>query len=221
MPVFFQQNIDEHTKLGIWHILEDESFFWQVPLQREITHPHKRLQHLAGRYLLHYLFVDFPIELIKIADTRKPFLENEAYHFSISHCGNYVAAIVSKEERVGLDVELPSHKVERIKNKFLSKEELKLAAEQPNEISEMNYKPQTANCKLTLFWCCKEAVYKWWSYGNVDFREKIRLQPFKLQPAGSLVATFFSNEKAIDVTVHYTLFEELCLAWVKTKPIIF
>ena len=73
MPLFFQQDIDDTTRLAIWKIEEEEAFF-HVPLQREITHPHKRLQHLAGRYLLKYLFPDFPTELIRIADTRKPFL---------------------------------------------------------------------------------------------------------------------------------------------------
>ena len=102
MPIFFQQDIDESTRLAIWEIGEEESFFLsQVPLQREITHPHKRLQHLAGRYLLKYLFPDFPVELILIADTRKPYLEDEAYHFSISHCDNYAAVVASKESRVG------------------------------------------------------------------------------------------------------------------------
>ncbi len=120
MPIFFQQDIDKDTKLAVWKIEEEESFFLQhVPLQREITHPHKRLQHLAGRYLLQYLFPDFPISLIKIADTRKPFLENEGYHFSISHCGSYAAALVSKTKRVGVDIEVPTHKVEKIKHKFL------------------------------------------------------------------------------------------------------
>ena len=95
MPIFYQQDIDDSTKLGIWKIEEDEDFFLeQVPLQRDITHPHKRLQHLAGRFLLKYLFPDFPVKLIKIADTKKPFLEDEAYHFSISHCDDYAAAIV-------------------------------------------------------------------------------------------------------------------------------
>ena len=60
MPVFYQQTINEQTKLAIWKIEEDEAFFLQhVPLQRSITHPHKRLQHLAGRYLLGYLFPRF------------------------------------------------------------------------------------------------------------------------------------------------------------------
>src|SRR5688572_33506351 len=84
MPLFYQQAVDSETKLAIWKIEEEEQFFLDhVPLQREITHPHKRLQHLAGRYLLQFLFPDFPIRLIQIADTRKPFLEDEAYHFSI------------------------------------------------------------------------------------------------------------------------------------------
>src|SRR6476619_5838013 len=116
MPLFFQQQVNLHTKLAIWKIEEAESFF-DVPLQRSITNPHKRLQHLAGRYLLRYLFPDFPLDLIRIADTRKPFLEDEAFHFSVSHCGNFAAAIVSTVRRVGIDVEIPSEKVQRIRPK--------------------------------------------------------------------------------------------------------
>ena len=56
MPIFFQQDIEDNTRLGIWKIEEEEKFFLQsVPLQNEITHPHKRLQHLAGRFLLKQL----------------------------------------------------------------------------------------------------------------------------------------------------------------------
>src|SRR5215211_2954663 len=127
MPIFYQQDIDDSTKLAIWKIEEEEPFFLKsVPLQREITHPHKRLQHLAGRYLLKYLFPDFPTELIRIADTRKPFLEDEAYHFSISHCGDFAAVIVSSKCRVGIDVEIISGKVARIQHKFLSEEEIEI-----------------------------------------------------------------------------------------------
>ena len=203
MPIFFQQDIDENTKLAIWKIDEEEDFFLNgVPLQREITHPKKRLQHLAGRYLLKTLFADFPVELIKIADTRKPYLENETYHFSISHCDEYAAAIVSKTDRVGVDVEIPSIKIDRIKNKFLSEDELSIL-QSPFSINQ-----------LTLMWCCKEVVYKWWSYGGVDFSEKIRLQPFQLQPSGNLSAKFLLGKEA-DLTLHYIIFDELCLAWLK------
>ena len=120
MPLVYQKNINPTTKVGVWHITEAEDFFSQIPLQREITHPHKRLQHLAGRFLLKELFPDFPIELIRIASTKKPFLENDVYHFSISHCGDYAAVIVSNNHRVGADIEMPSKKIEKVKHKFSS-----------------------------------------------------------------------------------------------------
>ena len=121
MPLFFQQVIDDSTKLALWKIEEEEAFFSQhVPLQRSITHPHKRLQHLAGRYLLKYLFPDFPIALIQVADTRKPYLRGEDYHFSISHCGDYAGVIVSKNRKVGMDIELFTPKIEKIAHKFVT-----------------------------------------------------------------------------------------------------
>jgi phosphopantetheinyl transferase len=204
MAIFFQQDIDKYTRLGIWKIEEPEEFFLNlVPLQREITHPHKRLQHLAGRWLLKYLFPAFPVGLIQIADTRKPFLENEAYHFSISHCGDYAAVIVSEKYRVGVDIELPSPKVERIRHKFLHREELAL----------LQQKDMDAVVPLTLMWSCKEAVFKWWSYGNVDFSDQIRLSPLSLQLSGVISARFIEQE-TFELELQYCLFDEICLAWV-------
>ncbi len=219
MAIFFQQEIDSDTRLAIWKIEEEESYFLQhVPLQREITHPHKRLQHLAGRYLLQYLAPDFPINLIKIADTRKPFLEDEAYHFSISHCSHYAAAIVSKTKRVGVDIEIPSPKVEKIKNKFLHKEEINWQQAMGNGQWAKNNQQQIQSTDqlinyLTLLWSCKEAVFKWWSYGAVDFSEMIRLQPFTLQPEGMIEGAFIAEE-TYPLQLHYKIFEGLCLAWV-------
>jgi hypothetical protein len=61
MPLFYQHNINDIAKLAVWHISEPEDFFLEkVQLQKTINHPHKRLQHLAGRYLLQLLHPDFP-----------------------------------------------------------------------------------------------------------------------------------------------------------------
>lgn len=217
MPIFFQQDIDDSTRLAVWEIAEGEDFFLQhVPLQRDITHPHKRLQHLAGRYLLQYLFPDFPINLIKIADTRKPYLEDEAYHFSISHCSNYAAAIVSRDKRVGVDIEVPSPKVEKIMHKFLHEEELVAFVHQQSASGDEpeSLKLQTSNPKLTLLWSCKEAIFKWWSYGNVDFSEMIRIESFQLNQQGVINSRFISEQDTISLNLHYQLFEGICLAWV-------
>lgn len=199
MPIFFQHQINEATRLGIWKIEESEDFFKNnVPLQRDVTHPHKRLQHLAGRFLLQFLFPAFPYELIQIADTRKPFLPDEQYHFSISHCGDYAAAIVSRDRRVGIDIEIPVEKIIRIRDKFLHKEEI------------IHY-PVPDIQSLTLFWSAKEAVFKWYGDGGVDFREHIRLQ--QLREKEKSIDCFFAKTNKL-LTAHYRQFHQLTLVWI-------
>lgn len=206
MPIFFQHQINETTRLGVWKIEETEEFFkGNVPQHRDVTHPHKRLQHLAGRFLLQYLFPDFPFELIQIADTRKPFLQNEQYHFSISHCGDYAAAIVSKHNRVGIDVEIPTEKIERIAPKFLSNAEKGVFRIHTEQASEFNIQ------LATLLWSCKEAVFKWYGEGKVDFRQHIQLQ--EQYEATETIDCFFITSKQ-QLMIHYRQFNGLVLAFI-------
>jgi phosphopantetheinyl transferase len=205
MPIFFQHQINDTTRLGIWKIEETEEFFkGNVPQHRDVTHPHKRLQHLAGRFLLQFLFPDFPYALIRIADTRKPFLPDEQFHFSISHCADYAAAIVSKDRRVGIDVEMPSSKIERIKEKFLNEEEFK--------IFNIHIQQSTLNVQLlTSLWSAKESVFKWYGDGGVDFKENILLN--KRHEGNETIDCFFTKNKQ-QLSIHYRLFDHLVLAWV-------
>ena len=223
MSLFYQHNINESTRLGIWKIEEHEGFFLKnVPLKREITHPHKRLQHLAGRYLLKTLFPDFPDEEIVIADTKKPYLPYEQYHFSISHCGIYAAAIVSKNERVALDIEIPADKIARITHKFLNGDEIEkftVPGLQFTVGEPTDYRPQTANLELlTVLWCAKEAVFKWWGWGSVDFSEHILLKHFELGITGNIDATFIRPQQIFSLKLQYKLFGQLCLVWLVNTP---
>ncbi len=204
MPIFFQQQINETTRLGIWKIEETEEFFRaNVPQHRDVTHPHKRLQHLAGRFLLQYLSPSFPYELIQIADTRKPFLPNEEFHFSISHCGDYAAAIVSRNKRVGIDIEIPVEKITTIKHKFLTAKE--------HEIFNLIEPGKDRIPLVTLLWSAKESVFKWYGNGGVDFRKEIQLQ--KLNEENETIDCFFSKNNS-ELTIHYRQFDHLVLAWV-------
>jgi phosphopantetheinyl transferase len=231
MPIFFQQEIDNDTRLAIWKIEEDEDFFLQkaVP-QRLVGHPHKRLQHLAGRYLLRHLFADFPIELIRIADTRKPFLEDEAYHFSISHCGDFAAAIVSKTKRVGVDIEEVRQTVGKVQHKFVSENELDVRNWELGVGNLESGNAQMADIKspiinsqflspdlqlLTLMWSCKEAVYKWYGWGEVDFKEHIVFQKVK-QMTDTLFDSiiYFQKEEQVMLQLHSRSFDGLVLSFV-------
>lgn len=206
MPLFYQQDINLTTKLGVWKIEEEEIFFLaKVPLQRNITHLHKRLQHLAGRYLLPFLFPDFPHAEIEIADTRKPFLPEEQYHFSISHCGEFAAAIVSRTHRPGIDIEMITHRVEKIQHKFLHPEEL---------VFVQNHAAEKQTRLLTLLWSVKEAMFKWWGRGEVDFREALRIGHFSVNDRGTIPVSIDKDGFHVSLLVQYILYEKMTLAWI-------
>lgn len=208
MPLHYQHNINDFTRLALWKIDEPESFFTRkVSLQQSVTHPHKRLQHLAGRYLLPFLFPDFPTDLIQIADTRKPYLPDEDYHFSISHCGDYAAAIVSAHSRVGIDVELITHRVDKIRHKFLHEAELM-------GWNIEGLEPAERFSTLTLLWSAKEAMFKWWGRGDVDCSECMQVKPSKLGPSGQLEAHFVKGGFYQDLVLHYQLSSSLSLVYV-------
>lgn len=238
MPLFFQHVIDDTTQLALWRIEEEEDFFNQhVPLQRTITHPHKRLQHLAGRYLLKYLFPDFPLSLIQIADTRKPFLEDEAYHFSISHCGNYAGVIVSKNNRVGIDIELVTPKIQNIQHKFVAEREWELGVRSwelgdhkgesivNSQWAMGNGEKTISNGRwvndrvalLTLLWSCKEALFKWYGLGEVDFIKHMELQ--QLYTGSELqyeLKFLFKKKEDLLLGLHSRFFNDLVLSYVVT-----
>jgi phosphopantetheine--protein transferase-like protein len=202
MPLFYQHNINDSTKLAVWHITENEDFFLEkVTIKKEVTHPHKRLQHLAGRYLLQILHPDFPLHLIEIAESKKPLLSNGEFHFSISHCGDFAAAIVSESKPVGIDVELITPKIELVKNKFLSESEINLSTINNHQL-------------LTLFWSSKEAIFKWYGKGGISFKKNIILDQLFMKDNKGFINTHFIKGERTDLKLEFRFFGKLCLAWV-------
>ncbi len=213
MPLVYQQNINESTRLAVWHITEPEIFFLEkVPLTGNISHPHKRLQHLAGRYLLPVLFDDFPLALIRIADTRKPFLQGDPFHFSISHSGEYAAAIVSRRNRAGVDIETVSEKVERVVHKFLSDSEqgmIHALAENKGGISNRRN-------LLTLAWSVKETMYKWYGDEAVDFIDHLEIACIEATDNQFSVDCVFKKDVSTDLKVNGLFFNGNFLTWLVT-----
>jgi 4'-phosphopantetheinyl transferase EntD len=210
MALFYQHTINGGTKLAIWRIEEPEAFFLEkVPLKRDVSHPYKRLQHLAGRYLLPRLFEDFPLEEILIADTKKPFLEGEKYHFSISHCGNYAAAIASNHERVGVDIELVTPRIRGIGSKFLNDEETLF-------LKNYEHLPGLHLELMTILWSVKESLFKWYGNGQVDFKTHMQLAGTVSFAANEWIELPFYFTKGIPVqlTISARIFDGLVLAFV-------
>lgn len=209
MPLFFQQNVNNNTRLAIWKITEDESFFLQhVSLQVPIAHPGKRLQHLAGRFLLSVLSPGFPLHQIKISPARKPYLPQDQFKFSISHCSDLAAAIISQSHQVGIDAEIISPVLFKVKNRFLNATEQQFVA---------SIEAQHQLTVLSLLWCAKEAVYKWYGLGAVDFRAMILTDPFIYRSNTDevqITASFVKNNEITPLTMQGRIFNNTTAVWV-------
>ncbi|MEO9144322.1 MAG: 4'-phosphopantetheinyl transferase superfamily protein [Ginsengibacter sp.] len=214
MPLFYQHNINDSTKLAVWHITENEDFFAKkVTIQREVTHPHKRLQHLAGRYLLQILYPDFPFNLIEIAASKKPVLSNNKFHFSISHCADYAAVIISENELVGIDVELITPKIELVRNKFLREDEINLLSD-VNYLSSQDSYQDVSHQLLTLFWSTKECIFKWYGRGKLSFKNNMSIEKLFFENKQGFIDARFMKEETVNLKIEFRFFGKLCLAWV-------
>lgn len=200
MPIIFQQNINNSSIVGVWHITECEDWFRKfVPPGKNINHPHKRLQHLAARKLLADLSPGLSVAEILIHENGKPFLPNEPIHFSVSHCGNYAATIIS-ESKCGIDAELISEKVLRMVPKFLSDNE---------KVFIKQEKMLAATC-----WSIKEAAYKWYGLGKVDFREHMKIQSVSIEQGKITANLEWKKDFRQALQISGVLIDQLVVCWI-------
>lgn len=82
------------------------------------------------------------------------------YHVGVTHTKGYAALMLSKSCDVACDIEHFSDRVERIKSKFLRKDE---------KADDLD--------SLLVHWCGKETVYKLFSEDNLQFSQ-MRVGPF-------------------------------------------
>lgn len=209
MPLLFQNYINSNTQLAVWKTEEEEDFFAKkVTIQQPIHHPHKRLQHLAGRYLLSFLIPHFPYNDLLVNERGKPYLSTGQYHFSISHCGDYAAVIISSENACGIDVELFSNKTGKVKNKFLSEEEQAYINGFEKKDESLFLHPKL----YTLCWCAKEAVYKWWGKGKIDFKQNIIIRNINIETK-TICVDFVQKWGKTKLVLQWILFENMSLVW--------
>lgn len=104
----------------------------------------------------------------------KPVLPSMQKELSISHTSKYCAVALS-DLPTGLDIEIIGNKVERISSRFLSESEKAFAG---------------SSIQKHIIWGAKEAMFKAWSKGNVQFNCDIIVSPFEYQSEGTINATF-------------------------------
>jgi 4'-phosphopantetheinyl transferase len=203
MPQSLIRNINKHNAvLVLWTITESLSEMYALAKASAIDISEtdkfkldsRKKQFIASRLLVNKL--GFDVTKLKYTSNGKPYFSDSKSGISFSHSGDYVACIVADVE-VGVDIQVYNPKLENIRTRFLCEVENK-------EISSLE--------KLHAYWCAKEALFKLYAKGNVEFKTELLIQPFNLSNKGSFSGKIL-KEKSIDVELFYEKTQEYMLVY--------
>jgi len=169
---------------------------------RQIKHQQKRTEFLASRLALSELDPKYRITY----EGRIPSLDNSKY-ISISHAHKVAAAAMSDKFVVGIDVEVQRQQLFKISDKFLHPEE------------KMRIRPDRVLEDLHVYWGAKEALFKIWKHGEVDFSHEFRVAPFEASDRGETTATIFKGGREIHCKVHFQKMANyyMVIAWTEKQ----
>jgi 4'-phosphopantetheinyl transferase len=208
MPQLPIQQLKPETLLGIWHATEPVDALEEALRQLRPNHPladfkaeSRRREWLAVRVLAYRLLDKLSKEPIIISrqKTGQPICEGGDFQVSLTHSGAWVAALVSKSQQVGIDIELRGIKVPRLVQKFLNEDEL-IAS-------------QDDSLKMHMYWSAKETLYKAYSRKKLLFKENLLLEDFEPQAIGQFKGTVQTNNYTHTYDVHYIVDPEYVLTY--------
>ena len=183
---------EEFCEIAVWKTQESLDEIIQLSNSSHVSKfktEKRKKELLSTRILLRKLLPD---DSISYNIHGAPELKNNKF-ISISHSKDLTAIIIG-QSKVGIDVEKIREKALRVSSKFISKNAHKLISKE----------------KATLIWCCKEAIYKWYQKGKINFIEDIKILPFRIQETGSLIAKFKSKK----LVLQYQKIEDHFLVYV-------
>jgi len=181
MPVILKKQINASVSVCLWQILETEAFFIEnytlhsedLSSIQKIKLESRRLEKWACRAALAELIGQSLIE-ITYSSHGQPLSDHGAISFS--HTKD-LALVVLSDHPVGADIEKIAPRILNLKHKFMNQQEIKeFNADDPKDV--------------TLIWCAKEAIFKWYEKGELDFSEDMVISKNPLK-------ALLKNEKEI------------------------
>jgi phosphopantetheinyl transferase (holo-ACP synthase) len=172
MPFLIKKDITDFVRLGVWEITEEPAFFLEkLTLSEEENLYYQSIRNeTRKKQWLCYRFITGELcgcsVRIRYDDHGKPGLKGMDLLMSVSHSGEMAAVIISEKNEVGIDIERIRDRIERVKDRFLSAEEL-------NGIGTKDRLE-----KLHVIWGAKESLYKIHGKPEVEFCRDIIIESF-------------------------------------------
>ena len=141
--------------------------------------------------------------LIQYDEDGKPHLSDKSYQISISHSNKWIAVMAHPTNKVGIDIECPTDKIQKLYTRFLSLTEQK-------ELSGGKDIRQ-----LLLAWSAKEALYKIIGKESIDFANQLRIYSFEVKTPGEIRAQHIPSKSYY--LLHYQQTENYTLVYCLTE----
>jgi len=208
MPLLKIHSTGIESGVGLWHISETEealAYSAQQTCPEEIINKQKRLEWLAARSLVRSMLENQGMEYNGLTKDEfgKPFLKEHPHHVSLSHSFPYVAVQLDRWNAVGIDLEQPKEKLKTIANRIFSAEEVRDAGEDV--------------VKLCVYWCAKEALYKFHGKRDILFTDHLHIMPFQLSNTGVFAGKILIGQNELIVQLRYIVMTDFVLVYTSPK----
>jgi len=193
--------------LGVWEITEDfDSLYSMVDLATVEKTKLDSFKNISRK--VEWLSVRALVKNMLGKDTRilynaenKPFVRGNTHNISISHSNNLTAVLISKDKRVGIDLEFMSGKISKVADKFINNKESVTTA------------PEMQKFHLYLHWCAKEAMYKICDKQDINFRDGLTIAPFSPDEHGFMNGYVINGNRKEDFELEYLQHDNYALVW--------
>ncbi|MFD1629353.1 4'-phosphopantetheinyl transferase family protein [Pseudopedobacter beijingensis] len=211
MPLIHLEEVAKETFFGLWKIEETPGELekqlqlkeHELLVLRSLQGEKRNLHWLATRVLLRKMLSTDDYIDCQADENGKPVLINLPHQISLSHSYDYAAVMISRDKKVGIDIEVIKDKIDRVKHKFLNNYELNFI----NQEHKLEH--------LYACWCAKEALYKLNGKKETSFKDNIRLDAFDYTETGKISSRIEKDgAKMKHYTVYYRKFENYMLGYV-------
>jgi len=203
--------LNRETVIGVWKIEEELSTLLEMvdmsPEDKKryeiFRSTSRKMEFLSVRALLAEMMGrDARIVYNK---NNKPFIKDGSHFISITHSNKLTAILMSRDERVGIDLEYMRVNINAFASKFLNKRE------------KITRRWADRTYHLYIHWCAKEAIYKICDKEGINIVNDISIEPFEVRESGEIKGSV-KNERINDqFTLFYSKYDNYTIVWTKKK----
>lgn len=211
MGLIINRKIAGDVQLGVWKIEESTDQLLEMldlTTMEEKIYQSLRTEERKKQWLSYRVTIKKLLNLNKVLDINydkkgKPKILNHYLHVSVTHSGEFSAAILHKNMATGIDIEKLTGRIHKIKSKFLSDKELQEIQQYHNDYTEA----------LHVYWGAKEVIYKMQSIGIISLRENIYIHPFNYEDDKIVYGSLIYNSRNSKFELVHECIEDYILVY--------